>query len=93
MDVFTNEGTAERIGQRHLAINKNFYKGGKATVIAALATASLIQKILDRFKEKGGKQGPGLVEIKIDNKIVTSAFVLSPIKATFPFSSMTYFNK
>ena len=67
MDIFTNEGTAERIGQRHEAINKRFYKGGKAT---AIATASLIQKILDRFKEKGGKQGPGLVEIKIDNKLV-----------------------
>ena len=70
MDVFTNEGTAERIGHRHEAINKNFVKGGKATAIAALATASLIQKILDRFRQKGGKQGPGLVEIKIDNKLV-----------------------
>ncbi len=70
MDIFTNEGTAERIGQRHEAINKHFVKAGKATAIAALATASLIQKILDRFRQKGGKQGPGLVEIKIDNKLV-----------------------
>ncbi len=67
---FISEHSAEKIGQRHQAVNNNIVKGGKATAITVLATALLIQKILDRLKQKGSQKGPGLVEIKIDNKLV-----------------------
>ncbi len=68
---FISEHSAEKIGQRHQAVNNNIIKGGKATTqIAVLATALLIQKILDRLKQIGSHKGPGLVEIKVDNKLV-----------------------
>lgn len=48
---FINEQSAEKIGQRHQAVNNNIIRGGlKAPAKIALSASNLlIQKILDRF--------------------------------------------
>ena len=69
---FINEQSAEKIGQRHQAVNNNIIRGGLKAPAKILLSASnlLIQKILDRLRQKGSQIKTGLVEIKVDNKLV-----------------------
>jgi hypothetical protein len=68
---FISEQSAEKIGQRHQAVNNNIIRGLKAPAkIVISASNLLIQKILDRLKQKGSQIKTGLVEIKVDNKSV-----------------------
>ena len=68
---FISEQSAEKIGQRHQAVNNNIIRGLKAPAKIVVSTSNLlIQKILDRLKQKGSQIKTGLVEIKVDNKLV-----------------------
>lgn len=69
---FINEQSAEKIGQRHQAVNNNIIRGGLKAPAKIVVSASnlLIQKILDRLEQKGSQIKTGLVEIKVDNKLI-----------------------